>query len=334
MSFHYDIALSFAGENRDIAKQIANKLTSFGVTVFFDEFERVELWGKNLYEHLSDIYSKKARYFIPLISSYYIKKRWTKLEWRSAQERAFNENAEYILPLRIDETPLPGLPETIGFISLQEYDIDEIIELILGKIYEEKKKQHKGIKIGISGSSKTEDLCQFCQNIGKSIIDSGNIVVSGGTKWVGYQVSLGAYQFLLDTNADYFGKRSKVITYTNENHPEFPAVKFGTPIPITQDEVEIYRHEFINSIDLMLFIRGNNGTFKEFRLCKLLGKPILPIGFTGGSAFTIAKEIIAESGNTSDIQLTKKLLDMNENTSIDLIKNYLLTRGANSDSKK
>lgn len=48
----YDVALSFAGEDRDYAGQVAEQLVELGVTVFYDRFEQVNLWGKDLAEHL------------------------------------------------------------------------------------------------------------------------------------------------------------------------------------------------------------------------------------------------------------------------------------------
>ena len=52
----FDIALSFASENRDYVDQVANLLRDSGVKVFYDLFEEANLWGKNLYDYLSDIY--------------------------------------------------------------------------------------------------------------------------------------------------------------------------------------------------------------------------------------------------------------------------------------
>ena len=39
----YDIAISFAGENRAIAEEIAEKLTSSGIKVFYDSYEKATL---------------------------------------------------------------------------------------------------------------------------------------------------------------------------------------------------------------------------------------------------------------------------------------------------
>ena len=41
----FDIALSFAGEDREYVDQVANLLRNAGVKVFYDLFEEANLWG-------------------------------------------------------------------------------------------------------------------------------------------------------------------------------------------------------------------------------------------------------------------------------------------------
>lgn len=130
----YDIAISFAGEDRSVAKQIAESLKSNGVNIFYDKYEQADLWGKDLYQHLSEVYSKKARYCLVLISEHYVNKNWTQHELRSAQERAFKENKEYILPIRLDDTKVPGIHSTIGYLELRSMGIDGIIKATLQKL--------------------------------------------------------------------------------------------------------------------------------------------------------------------------------------------------------
>lgn len=130
----YDIAISFAGEDRSVAKQLASGLRKKGVKIFYDEYEQSNLWGKDLYQHLSEVYSKKARYCLVLISEHYVRKNWTQHELRSAQERAFNENKEYILPIRLDDTKAPGIHSTIGYLDLRSMGIDGIINATLQKL--------------------------------------------------------------------------------------------------------------------------------------------------------------------------------------------------------
>lgn len=133
----YDIALSFAGEQREYVEQVATELNNLGIKTFYDNFEQIDLWGKDLYQHLNDIYKNKCLYCIIFISKEYAEKLWTKHELSSAQTRAFKENREYILPTRFDDTELPGLNETIGYINLNEISPTELALMASKKINKE-----------------------------------------------------------------------------------------------------------------------------------------------------------------------------------------------------
>jgi TIR domain-containing protein len=132
--FEYDVALSFAGEDRPYVEQVATVLKEAGVRVFYDRFEEVSLWGKNLYDHLSDVYGRQARYTVMFISQHYARKVWTSHERESAQARALEENSECILPARFDDTKVPGLPNTVGYLSLQGRDPKDLADLIVQKV--------------------------------------------------------------------------------------------------------------------------------------------------------------------------------------------------------
>jgi hypothetical protein len=131
----YDVAISFAGEQRLEARQIAECLTRSGLKVFYDEYEDAQLWGKNLYDHLSRVYQKEADYCIILISSAYAKKVWTNHERQGAQARALQEKeTEYILPVRFDETELPGMLPTISCLDFSKYGASGVCNAFLRKI--------------------------------------------------------------------------------------------------------------------------------------------------------------------------------------------------------
>lgn len=132
--YDYDVALSFAGEDSEYVSSVARCLKERGIKVFYDKYEQVELWGKDLYTHLYDTYKKRARYCVIFISKNYKEKLWTNHERESAQTRAFMENREYILPARFDDTEIPGIKPTIGYISLKEYTPSEFADLVCKKI--------------------------------------------------------------------------------------------------------------------------------------------------------------------------------------------------------
>lgn len=132
--YKYDIALSFAGEDRLYVDKIANCLLAKGIKVFYDSFEEVDLWGQDLYVYLDDLYRKEARYCIMFLSTHYSKKLWTNHERRSAQARAFEQNEEYILPIKLDDTEIPGIRRTTGYLDGRVKSKDEICTLIIKKL--------------------------------------------------------------------------------------------------------------------------------------------------------------------------------------------------------
>lgn len=131
----FDIAISFAGEDRSLARQLAKRLKTLELLVFYDDDQQAELLGEHLLEYLISVYKERASYCVVLISAAYVRKRWTRHEWRAAQERAFEQqDAAYILPVRLDDTPLPGLLSTIGHISVPPKTIAEAAWLIHEKV--------------------------------------------------------------------------------------------------------------------------------------------------------------------------------------------------------
>jgi ribosomal protein S18 acetylase RimI-like enzyme/predicted transcriptional regulator len=134
MHTKYHVALSYASEDRRIADELANKLKARGIRVFYDSFEQATLWGKDLYQYFQTIFREKAEFSIPIISHHYAQKRWTSHELKQMQARSFNENREYILPLRLDDTDIPGINDTTGYIDLRNTAIDEVVQLVLEKL--------------------------------------------------------------------------------------------------------------------------------------------------------------------------------------------------------
>jgi hypothetical protein len=130
----FEIALSFAGEDRGYVDQVANLLRDSGVKVFYDLFEESNLWGKNLYDYLSDIYQNKALYTIMFISEHYARKMWANHERQAMQARAFQEHQEYILPARFDETPIPGVLPTTAYIALAGRSPEDFVKIVHKKL--------------------------------------------------------------------------------------------------------------------------------------------------------------------------------------------------------
>ena len=130
----YDLAISFAGEDRDIVRSYAEAIKAQGLNIFFAGFEEVDLWGTNLYDTFDTIYRLKAHYCVIFLSKHYATKVWTNHERRSAQARALTENREYILPVKLDGTEIPGITPTIGYLDYETIGHEGLVKATLEKL--------------------------------------------------------------------------------------------------------------------------------------------------------------------------------------------------------
>ena len=137
IEYKYDVTLSFASEDREYVEEFAKLLEANKVKVFYDKFEQANLWGKDLGIHFDTIYRKSAKYCILFISKHYKEKVWTNYELRTSIAGAIQNNSEYILPVRFDDTDIEGVRPTIGFIDLKESKPERLAQLFLSKLREE-----------------------------------------------------------------------------------------------------------------------------------------------------------------------------------------------------
>ena len=67
----WDVALSFAGAQRDYVGQVAEALKAQGLRCFYDADEQTELWGRYLAEELPAIYGEQAAAVVMFVSAEY-----------------------------------------------------------------------------------------------------------------------------------------------------------------------------------------------------------------------------------------------------------------------
>ncbi|RFZ61374.1 hypothetical protein DE4576_05470 [Mycobacterium marinum] len=143
--YDFDIAVSFAGENRGFVEEIVRNVQQSApdVTVFYDDDYKYESWGKDGLEYFTDVYMNRARFVAMFISTLYAQKEWPRAEKRAALARALTERSEYVLPIRLDDTELPGMPPTVLYIEAVREGIEGITKGILHKLGEKRVKPTK-----------------------------------------------------------------------------------------------------------------------------------------------------------------------------------------------
>lgn len=131
----FDVAITVAGPQREIAEAVAVALRKRGLTVFYDRFYTEALWGVNLADCFDQIFRMRSRYCLMFVSRDYARREWTNHERQMAIARAISERGNaYILPVQLDDTVLPGLPPTIGYLPLADYETKEIVALVVKKV--------------------------------------------------------------------------------------------------------------------------------------------------------------------------------------------------------
>ena len=130
----WDVALSFAGAQRDYVGQVAAALQARGVRCFYDADEQVRLWGTHLAEELPRIYAQESAAVVVFISAEYAGGEWTRLERRAALARAVAEAGVYVLPARFDDSQLPGLLPDVVTVDLRRYTPEQFADLVAEKV--------------------------------------------------------------------------------------------------------------------------------------------------------------------------------------------------------
>ena len=132
---HFDVAISFAGPQRQLAERLATLVREAGFSVFYDDFYPEHLWGMDLPVLFDDIFRKRSRFCVIFASTEYVERMWTNHERQAAVARALDQRGRaYILPIRVDEVELPGVPPTLGYVSLRERPIEGVGEILVRKL--------------------------------------------------------------------------------------------------------------------------------------------------------------------------------------------------------
>lgn len=105
-SDEYDLAFSFAGEDRSYVEKIKKECEVLGLTVYYDIDRRIDQWGKSFIGEQRKVYSGyRTKHFIPFISKHYFAKPIPTDEFRSALMES-TKRSNYILPIKLDDSKI------------------------------------------------------------------------------------------------------------------------------------------------------------------------------------------------------------------------------------
>ncbi len=158
-AYKYEVAISFAGEDRTFAEAVAKGLRDAGVDVFYDDFYAADLWGEDLSTKLRGVYHDSSQFCIMLISRHYVEKMWTIFERQQAIDRLIKEKGKaYVLPVRLDgyTGQVPGLSESIGHLSVRSDEHQKVVSMFI----EKRNKSRKAVELQYDAQKMTDRLRQ------------------------------------------------------------------------------------------------------------------------------------------------------------------------------
>ena len=106
----YDFAISFAGENRSLAREIAAQLSLLDAHVFYDENFEVNFLGGAWSTQFERIFGHDSRLVVCVLDKFYRAKIWPSFERECFLPRIPNGE---VIPIFIDDTSFVGIPKDI-----------------------------------------------------------------------------------------------------------------------------------------------------------------------------------------------------------------------------
>jgi hypothetical protein len=132
----YDIAVSFAGEQREYVAAVVAAAKSRGLKVFYDKDKGNEWWGKSFIRAQRTVYGSQTRFFVPFISTEYLAKPIPMDEFSAAMMTAVKQGDGYILPVLMGDVQVPPdlLPPDTHYLRGDDFSSEMLAEQLAQRV--------------------------------------------------------------------------------------------------------------------------------------------------------------------------------------------------------
>lgn len=137
---HFKVALTFAGESRDLVENIAMNLEkAFGKDeILYDKFHEADFARPQLDIYLQELYHNCSDLIVVFLCSNYTHKKWCGVEWRAIRDLLNNFEFNKIMYIKADDNidgiDVPGFYKSEdGYIDAMTHTPQEIAGLIIDR---------------------------------------------------------------------------------------------------------------------------------------------------------------------------------------------------------
>lgn len=133
---NFDVALSFAGENREYVKNVADHLNNIigSHSYFYDANYVAQLARPSLDNLLQDIYRNRSKLVVVFLCGDYEEKEWCGIEFRAIKEIIMEKQHEKIMFVKIGDGEVQGVFKTDGYIDGMQFNPVEVANFIKERV--------------------------------------------------------------------------------------------------------------------------------------------------------------------------------------------------------
>lgn len=128
-TMEYDLAFSFAGEDRSYVESLKDACEKLGLSIYYDEDRKLDQWGLSFLAEQRKVYSgAKTKHFVPFISKHYFSKPIPTDEFRSAMMESTKRR--YMLPIKLDNSSVSVeyLSADMQYIKSADFSVEQIAQ--------------------------------------------------------------------------------------------------------------------------------------------------------------------------------------------------------------
>ena len=136
VNLRFRVALSFSGKRREFISRVAEYLANVigKDRVLYDKYYEPEFARPSLDTYLQCLYHSQSELIVVFICSDYKEKEWCGLEWRAISDLIKKREFSKIMLLRFDDTEIPGLYGTDGYIPIEGRNEVDVANMILKRL--------------------------------------------------------------------------------------------------------------------------------------------------------------------------------------------------------
>lgn len=109
-SHTFDIAISFAGENRELAEEIATTLKILDFEVFYDRLYENNYLGRSWGKEFERIFTNDSKFIVCILDEHHRRKIWPTFERECFAEKV---QTNEVIPIFLDDTKFVGIPQDL-----------------------------------------------------------------------------------------------------------------------------------------------------------------------------------------------------------------------------